>query len=51
MLSVSIPSNLVPGSNSPAYGLLHYTGEIGHNRIGENIKRVVESSVEFIIKM
>lgn len=50
MLSVPIPSNLVPGINSPAYGLLHYTGDAGDNRIGEDTKRIVGSLVKLIVK-
>lgn len=50
MLSVSIPSNLVPGINNPAYGLLHYTGDEGNRRIGEDMKKSVASLVEIIVK-
>lgn len=50
MLSVPIPSNLTPGINNPAYGLLHYTGDAGDNRIGEDMKRVVDSFVKLIVK-
>jgi NAD(P)H dehydrogenase (quinone) len=50
MLSVPIPSNLVPGINNPAYGLLHYTGDEGNRRIGEDMKKSVASLVEIIVK-
>lgn len=50
MLTVPIPSNLVTGINSPAYGLLHYTGDAGDNRIGNDMKRLVENFVKLIVK-
>lgn len=50
MQSVSIPSNLVPGISIPAYGLLHYTGDAGDNRIGENMKKIVDSLVKLLLK-
>lgn len=32
MISVSVPSNLVPGHSFPAYGLIHYVGEYSNMR-------------------
>lgn len=38
MQTVPIPSNLTTGISNSAYGLLHYTGDVGDNIIGYKMK-------------
>jgi NAD(P)H dehydrogenase (quinone) len=50
MVAVPMPANLVPGMAVPAYGLLHYSGDNGDKRIGQDIKKAVDNLVELVVK-
>ncbi|MBZ9685654.1 NAD(P)H-dependent oxidoreductase [Clostridium estertheticum] len=46
MILQSIPPNLVPNENIPAYGMIHYSGALGDQRPGEKLLCAVDKYVE-----
>lgn len=46
MLVVPVPSNLVPGQSHPAYGLLHYVGDMSNNRPDEKMIAAIKAMTE-----
>ncbi len=48
MISLPMPANLVQGMSIPAYGLLHYSGDMGDKRPGREFKKAVDNLVDLI---
>lgn len=51
MISVPIPSNLVPGKSYPAYGLLHYVGDYSNLRPGGETVTAIKKMAEKLMNM
>jgi NAD(P)H dehydrogenase (quinone) len=51
MVVVPVPSNLVQGQNSTAYGLLHYVGDLSDNRLGETTRRAIKEMTARLMMM
>ena len=51
MISISVPCNLVPGTDLTAYGLKHYTGSDGSIRPGNAQKKQAEAFAAWIVQM
>ncbi|WMJ82179.1 flavodoxin family protein [Clostridium sp. MB40-C1] len=49
MMSVPVPANLDNIKSSPAYGLIHYSGDMGDKRINEEEKKFIEEFIQLII--
>lgn len=50
MVSISVPSNLVPGTDLAAYGLKHYTGADGSIRPGDIQQRQAKAFAKWIVQ-
>lgn len=49
MVNIPIPSNLVPGKSTYAYGLFHNSGSMGHNRLDEDCKKSITNLVDLVV--
>lgn len=51
MLSISVPCNLIPGTDLTAYGIKHYTGADGSIRPGKEQEQQVHAFAKWIVQM
>lgn len=51
MFVVPVPSNLVQGKSNPAYGLLHYVGDMSDNRPDEKFIQTVKAMTERLMNL
>jgi len=51
MLVVPVPSNLVPGKNQTAYGLLHYVGDFSNMRPDANMITAIKAMTEKLMTL
>ena len=49
MIPMPVPSNLMPRKSLPAYGLIHYTGELSDLRPREDTEKAISAIVEMIV--
>lgn len=51
MISISVPCNLLPGTDLTAYGIKHYTGADGSIRPGDCQQRQAEAFAKWILQL
>ncbi len=51
MLVVPVPSNLVQGKSNPAYGLLHYVGDMSDNRPDDKMVAAIKAMTERLMNL
>lgn len=49
MITIPIPSNILPGKSTSAYGLIHYSGNMGDTRLTEDSKKVISNLVDILV--
>ncbi len=50
MVPIPVPSNLVPGTYYPGYGLIHYTGDLADQRPKDSLDIAIKAYVDYFIK-